>query len=103
MLEPTQIARALEHLGGGSVQLAQSLDDLRRRLSGVLLARQQPAVQPFETAVDLLLDPAETVLERFLETAQSPLETIFTWRSSGAIAGSATGIGGTMVAPCCVA
>jgi ATP-dependent DNA helicase DinG len=70
VLESGDLVRLLEHLRRCSVELRQPLDDLRRRLPGRLLGREQPAVDPLEPPVDPLVELAEPPIEALLDAAQ---------------------------------
>src|SRR5918999_5429964 len=74
MLEPGEIARAVEHLRGRAVELAQSLDDLRRRLAGALLGREQPSVETLEPPVDAGVELAEAAVELVRDSGQALVE-----------------------------
>ena len=67
LLQPGEVLCAVEHLRRGSVELAQALNDLGRRLAGALLRREQPAVEALEPAVDAGVELAEPPVEPVLD------------------------------------
>src|SRR2546425_11609243 len=71
LLESCEVVRTLEHLCCARVELAEAIDDLGRRLPGVLLGGKKPSVQALEPAVDALVDLAEPSPEPLLDVVQS--------------------------------
>ena len=59
LLELGEVVRAREHLRRGAVELAELLDDLRRRLAGAALGGQQAAVDPLQALVDAAEAPLD--------------------------------------------
>jgi hypothetical protein len=74
MLEASEVVRPREHLGRRAVELAQSVDDLGRRLAGVLLAREEAPVEALEATVDTRIELAEAAIELFVERGQAALD-----------------------------
>ena len=76
MLEATEVGGLLEHLRRGSVELAQPVDDLGRRLARRLLAREKPAVEPLEPAVEALVNLGQTAVEALLHRAEAAFDQL---------------------------
>src|SRR5581483_8723516 len=74
LLEPGQVVRPLQHLGGCGVELSEPFDDLRGALASGLLGKEQPAVETLEPPVDLEVDLAQPALEPLLDAPESVVE-----------------------------